>query len=172
MKNTLTTLIVLTFLFAGNTLNAQSTKIGHINMQELIAAMPESDSAQVNLQKMAKEMEANYQQMQVEYNKKFEDYNKNSKTYNDLIKSTKESELRDLNKRMQDFQTAAQQKLQEQNQKLLKPILEKVNKAVADVGREYKFTYIFDAPPQGVVVFIGADATDVMPLAKKKLGLK
>jgi outer membrane protein len=170
MKKILITLFVLTFIIAGSTLVAQSPKIGHINMQELITAMPESDSAQVKLQKMSKEMESNYQQMQVEFNKKYEDYTKNSKDYNDLVKSTKEAELQDLNKRMQEFQTSAQQKLQEQNQKLLKPILDKANKAIADLARENKFTYILDTA-QGVVIFSGADAIDIMPMAKKKLGL-
>ena len=170
MKKILIALTVLTFILAGSTLKAQSPKIGHINMQELIAAMPESDSAQAKLQKMAKEMDSNYQQMQVEFNKKYEEYNKTSKELNDLVKSTKEAELQDLSKRMQEFQTSAQQKLQEQNQKFLKPILEKANKAIADVARENKFTYVLDTA-QGLVVFSGADAIDVLPLAKKKLGL-
>jgi outer membrane protein len=170
MKKILIALTVLTFILAGNTLKAQSPKIGHINMQELIAAMPESDSAQAKLQKMAKEMDSNYQQMQVEFNKKYEEYNKTSKELNDLVKSTKEAELQDLSKRMQEFQTSAQQKLQEQNQKFLKPILEKANKAIAEVARENKFTYVLDTA-QGLVVFSGTDAIDVLPLAKKKLGL-
>lgn len=172
MKKNLITLLVLTFILAGNTLKAQSPKIGHINMQELLAAMPESDSAQTNMQKMTKEMQSTYQQMQAEFNKKYEEYSKNSKNYNELVRSTKEAELGDMNKRMQEFQTSAQQKLQEQNQKLLKPILDKATKAVAEVGRENKFTYILDAPPQGIVVYVGADAIDLMPMAKKKLGLK
>jgi outer membrane protein len=171
MKKILITLFVLTFILAGSSLKAQSPKIGHINLQELIQALPEYDSAQSKLQKMAKEMDSNYQQMQVEFNKKYEEYTKNSKDYNDLVKSTKEAELQDLSKRMQEFQTSAQQKLQEQNQKLLKPILDKANKAIGDIARENKFTYVLDTPPQGTVVYTGADAIDLMPLVKKKLGL-
>jgi outer membrane protein len=171
MKKILISLFVLTFIFAGGTLKAQSQKIGHINMQELVQALPEYDSAQSKLQKLAKEMDSNYQQMQVEFNKKYEEYTKNSKDFNDLVKSTKEAELQDLSKRMQEFQTSAQQKLQEQNQKFLKPILDKANKAIADIARENKFTYVLDTPPQGTVVYTGADAIDLMPLVKKKLGL-
>ncbi len=173
MKKILISLFVLTLILSGSTLMAQTQKIGHINLQELITAMPESDSAQTKLQKSAKEMDSNYQQMQGEFNKKYEEYTKNSKDYNDLVKSTKEAELQDLSKRMQEFQTNAQQKLQELNQKLLKPILDKANRAISDVAREAKFTYILDTPAQGgAVVFTGADAIDIMPLVKKKLGLK
>jgi outer membrane protein len=170
MKNILITLFVLTFVLAGNTLKAQSPKIGHINLQELIVAMPESDSANANLQTMTKEMQANYQQMQTDFNKKFEDYTKNSKTYNELVRSTKEAELQDMNKRMQAFQTNAQQKIQEQNQQLLKPILEKANKTITAIAKENKFTYVLDTS-QGVVLYTGVDAIDLMPMAKKRLGL-
>jgi outer membrane protein len=170
MKNILISLFVLTFILAGNTLKAQSPKIGHINMQELIAAMPESDSANANLQKMTKEMQTNYQQMQADFNKKYEEYTKNSKVYNDLVRSTKEAELQDINKRMQAFQTNAQQKIQEQNQQLLKPILDKANKTIAYIAKENKFTYVLDTS-QGVVIYTGVDAIDLMPMAKKKLGL-
>lgn len=141
-------------------------------MQELITSMPESDSAQINMQRMTKELQSTYQQMQAEFNKKYDEYNKNSKSYNELVRSTKEAELGDMNKRMQEFQTSAQQKLQEQNQKLLKPIVDKATKAVTEIGRENKFTYILDSPAQGTIVYYGADAIDVMALAKKKLGLK
>ncbi len=164
--------VILMFLF-GRTSLAQSQKIGHINLQELVSAMPESDSAQVLLQKTQKEMEGTYQQMQAEFNKKFEDFNKNSKTYNELVKTTRETELQDLNKRLQAFQTNAQQNLQQLNQKLLKPILEKANKAIADVAREGKFTYILDTNAAGgTVLYSGPDAVDILPVAKKKIGVK
>jgi len=164
--------VILMFLFGSSSI-AQSQKIGHINLQELVSAMPESDSAQVLLQKTQKEMEATYQQMQTEFNKKFDDFNKNSKSYNELVKTTRETELQDLNKRLQTFQTNAQQTLQQLNQKLLKPILEKANKAIADVAREGKFTYILDTNASGgTVLYSGPDAIDILPMAKKKIGVK
>ena len=164
--------VILMFLFGSPSI-AQSQKIGHINLQELVSAMPESDSAQVLLQKTQKEMEATYQQMQTEFNKKFDDFNKNSKSYNELVKTTRETELQDLNKRLQTFQTNAQQTLQQLNQKLLKPILEKANKAIADVAREGKFTYILDTNASGgTVLYSGPDAIDILPMAKKKIGVK
>jgi outer membrane protein len=172
MKNIIIAMFVLALILTGSSINAQSSKIGHINMQILIAAMPESDSAQAFIQRTTKELQATYQQMQTELNKKYEEYNKSSKSLNELVKATKEGELNDMSKRVQEFQTSAQQQLQDLNQKLLKPILEKANKAISDIAREGKFTYILDTPTQGgTVVFIGTDAIDIMPLVKKKLGL-
>jgi outer membrane protein len=173
MKQIIYSLVVVTLLLTAGTSVAQSQKIGHINLQTLVSAMPESDSAQVLLQKTQKEMEATYQQMQAEFNKKYEEFNKNSKSYNELVKTTRESEIQDMGKRLQTFQSNAQQNLQQLNQRLLKPILDKANKAIADVAKEGKFTYILDTnASNGVVLYTGPDAIDILALAKKKIGIK
>ena len=172
MKQIIYTLVVISMFFFGNSSIAQSQKIGHINLQSLVSAMPESDSAQILIEKTQKEMEATYQQMQAEFNKKYDEFNKNSKTYNELVKTTRETELQDLSKRLQQFQTNAQQTLQQLNQKLLKPILEKANKAIADVAKEGKFTYILDTNgSNSTVIYTGPDAVDILPLAKKRIGI-
>ena len=49
-------------------------KLGHISSQELLSAMPQSDSAQVKLERLAKEHEAVLDEMTVEFNKKYEAY--------------------------------------------------------------------------------------------------
>lgn len=170
MKKVLLTGLLVALVSTGS-IFAQAQKIGHINMQELVAAMPESDSAQAKLQKAAKELDNTYQQLQDEFKKKYDDYNKNAGTYSDLVRNTKETELQDMSQRMQTFQQNAQQDLQAQQQKLMKPILDKANKAISDVARENKFTYIFDST-QGIILYMGTDAIDLMPLVKKKLGLK
>ena len=51
-----------------------SLKIGHINTQELLAAMPESDSAQAKIEKVYKDFQSQLEVMQVEFNSKYQDY--------------------------------------------------------------------------------------------------
>ncbi len=170
MKKVLLTGLMVALVSTGS-IFAQAQKIGHINMQELVTAMPESDSAQVKLKKAANELDNTYQQLQDEFKKKYDDYNKNASTFSDLVRNTKETELQDMSQRMQTFQQNAQQDLQTQQQKLMKPILDKANKAISDVARENKFTYVLDST-QGIILYMGTDAIDLMPLVKKKLGLK
>ena len=64
-------------------------KIGHINSQELLAAMPESDSAQKKLEKVARDHELVLEEMSVEFNKKFETYRKamDAGTLSDLARA-------------------------------------------------------------------------------------
>jgi len=71
----------------------QTGKFGHINSQELLSAMPESDSAQAKMQKLQTTYETQFEEMQVELNKKYDDYLTNRESYTDLIRQTKEAEI-------------------------------------------------------------------------------
>jgi len=152
--------------------NSQNLKFGHINSDELIQAMPEFDSAQAKLEKFRKELVNALELMTVELNNKNDAYQKEAKNLTDIVKQTKEQELIDLNKRIQDFQQNAQEQLQNKQVELFQPIYNKVNKAIQDVGKENGFLYVFDVAKGSLVYFDETKSTNVMPLAKAKLGLK
>jgi outer membrane protein len=171
MKNLSKLFLVVSLLMAGMiSLNAQQLKLGHINTQELIAAMPESDTAQQKMQQAMKQLETELERMQVEFNNKYEDYVTNMETYSDLIRQSKETELQEMNQRIQQFQANAEQDLQQQRQKLFKPILDKANEAIAEVAQENGFTYIFDSG-SGVLLFTSDNSKDIMSMVKEKMGL-
>ena len=172
MKTKITLYALLLALLIGSQYNLfAQIKLGHINSQELLAAMPETDSAQIQLERVAKQHELVLEEMQVEFNKKFNEYNKNYKTYTDLIRSTKESELQDLQERMQSFQETAEQDIAQKRIELFKPIQDKAIKAVNTVAEEKGFTYIFDVGT-GAVVYSAKNTIDILPFVKEKLGIK
>jgi len=155
------------------TSSAQNFKFGHINSEELIQALPEFDSATAKLEKYRKELVNYLELMSVELNNKSDAYNKESKNLTDLVKQTKEQELIDLNRKIQEFQTNAQQNLQDKQVELFQPIYTKVDKAIKDVGKENGFTYIFTVGQGSPLVFFDeTKSTNVMPMVKAKLGIK
>jgi outer membrane protein len=154
------------------TLFAQTNlKLGHINSLELFQAMPESDSAQAKLEKAVKELQSQLEAMQVEFNNKYQDYVSKKDTYSDLIRQTKEADLQQMNQRIQQFQANAEQDVQKQRTEIFKPVQDKANKAIADVGKENGFTYIFDISA-GTVIYHADNSINILSLVKQKLGLK
>jgi len=152
---------------------AQTIKFGHINSDELIQALPEFDSANVKLEKFRKDLINALELMSVELNNKSDTYQKELKNYTEIVRQTKEQELVDMNKRIQEFQNNAQQQLQEKQAELFQPIMAKVDKAIKDVGKENGFVYIFSiGQGSSLLYFDDSKSTNVMPLAKAKLGLK
>jgi outer membrane protein len=172
MKNIINTLFIIVFVLSGLTLKAQDKlKIGYINSQELLSAMPESDSAQKNIEKLAAEHQSLLEEMTVEFNKKYDEYSKKMSTYSELAKASKEAELQDMQNRIQTFEQTAQQDIQQKRIELFKPIQDKALKAVSAVAEENGFTYILDKGT-GAIVYESSDAQDILPLVKKKLGLQ
>jgi outer membrane protein len=164
--------LVIIVTFAGQDVVAQNFKFGHINRNELIQAMPEFDSARVKLEKLSTELQNTAELLQVELNNKYETYLKESKNLTDLVKQTKEQEIQDAQKRLSDFQTNAQTQLQEKQVELFNPVTEKADKAIKEVGKENGFIYVFDLSQNVIAYFDEAKSTNIMALAKAKLGLK
>jgi outer membrane protein len=87
----------------------------------------------------------------------------------DLIRQTKEKEITDLQQRIQAFQASADQDLQNKQQELFNPLIQKIKDAITAVGKENGYNYILDVGTGAVVYYQG---DDIMPLVKKKLGIK
>jgi outer membrane protein len=126
----------------------------------------------VKLEKFRKDLVNALELMSVELNNKSDAYNKESKNLTDIVKQTKEQELVDMNRRIQEFQTNAQTQLQDKQTELFQPIYVKVDKAIKDVGKENGFTYLFDVAKGSLLYFDETKSTNVLPLAKAKLGIK
>ena len=169
MKNIMKIIASLLLIITASGVSAQ--KFAHINSQELLAAMPESDSAQAMIEKLAANYESQLEEMQVELNKKYDDYLNNRDSYTDLIRQTKESEISDLQSRIQQFETIATQELQTKRTELLRPILDKANGAIKNVAETNNFIYVFDIS-QGNPIYYSDQSVDILPLVKEKLGLK
>ena len=164
--------LIFVIALAGQSAMAQSFKFGHINSDELIQSMPEYDSATVKLEKFRKELLNALDLMTVEFNTKNEAYQKDSKNLSDIVKQTKEQELMDMQKRIQDFQSNAQQQLQNKQTEVFQPIYVKVDKAIKDIGKENGFLYVFDVAKGALLYFDEAKSINVLSLVKTKLGLK
>lgn len=164
--------LMIVIALAGQSAMAQNFKFGHINSDELIQSMPEYDSATVKLEKFRKELVNALELMQVELNNKNEAYQKESKTLSDIVRQTKEQELIDMQKRIQDFQANAQTQLQNKQNEVFQPIYLKVDKAIKDVGKENGFFYVFDVAKGALLYFDESKSVNVMSLVKTKLGLK
>ena len=168
MKNVTKFLALVMVLFA--TQSFAQTKLGHINMQELINLMPERDSAVIKLENYAKELDETMQGMQQEFNTKYQTYQQKSATWTAAILEAKTKELQEMQDRLQMFQQNAQQEMGQLQQTLYAPVFDKANKAIEKIGTDGGFTYIIDLSA-GAVIFKGASSIDLLPMAKEELGI-
>ena len=162
-------IILITFLSIVAFNSYAQNKFGHLDSQELLLLMPERKAAENSIADFAKTLEAQLSAMSAEYQQGLQEYQENEANYNDLVKKDKEAEILGLQQRIQTFQQDAQQSLAAKEQELLEPILSKARKAIEEVAKEGKYTYIFDKT--GGTILYANESEDVLPLVKKKLGL-
>lgn len=152
-------------------LMAQETKLGHINSQEIMSIMPEGAVIQKKLSDLQSKWETELLKMREEYNAKIKEYQEKQATMPESIKAARQSEIQDMEQRIATLNQTATADLQKNQQDLFAPVIDKVKKAIDEVGAENKFLYIFDLSTMSIV-YKSPNSIDIAPLVKKKLGLK
>ncbi len=145
-------------------------KVGHINSNDLLTAMPERAKVKKQIEDHAKQLTATLDAMRKEYDTKVAAFQGKQDVMTDVIKEMKIKEITDLEKRITDFQQTAQTDLQKKEQELLQPIIDKAKEAINAVAKEGNYTYILDDSVGVVLYSIPAD--DIMAKVKKKLGIQ
>lgn len=173
MRNLSKIFAVVSFVLIAGVAMGQEAKFGHIDLQALIQVMPERAKAETDYGKQIEELEAQLGTMQKELETKWNDYMQKRDSLSDIVKSARESEIQDLQQRIQNFQAIAQQQLQQKQNEMLRPIFEKAQKAVAEVGKEKGLIFVFDVSGElGTVLYKSNESLDIMPLVKQKLGIQ
>lgn len=170
MKKLFKVALVAVFMLATAGFAKAQTKIGYIDFNAVIEAMPDLKPIQTQIQAYQKTFIDQSQSMQTELQSKGAAYEKNSKTMTDAARTAAENELQDLQKRIQDFNNNAQQQVQAKSSELFKPVSDKAKAAITAVAKEKGYTYVLDTQSTGLIVSPPGD--DLMTAVKLKLGLK
>ena len=159
-------------LFLMSISSSYAQKFGYCNSTELLVNLPE-----------VKQADSELQGFQSQLQKMGQDRVKQLQANSEALKRKEEQGA--MSPKDLEIQTAAlakeeesivayeqevYQKISEKRQLLYQPILEKVNKAMADVATENGFAFVFDTNSN---ILLYADETlDVSPLVKKKLNIE
>ena len=169
MKNTIKVFVLVALTLAAMSVSAQ-VKLGHIETQKLIQAMPEWTAAQKTFEEEQKKVNTELNGLREQFQTKLAEYSEKMKTYSEAMRATTEEELQGLQQRIQRFQETAMAQLEKTQNDLMQPVMEKALNAIKEVGKENGFTYIFDMNAR--ILYAAENSQDVLPLVKKKLGLQ
>ena len=163
MKSLFKTAIVIAMLAFSGIANAQ--KLGHVNVQEVMQMMPERDSARVVVEALQKRLEKTMVELQTSYQEKLAKFQGDA-AISEAEKQMLYNDLVNLEKNITEFEQNAQKELQDKEQELLKPMVDKVNASIEKIAKEKGYLYIFDV---NVLHYKGGE--DITPLVKKDLGI-
>lgn len=146
-------------------------KFAHVSSTDIVQALPDYKTAMTEVQNLQKTYEEELQRMQDELKTKYEDYQKNGATLPDAVKQRRETELQDLQTRMQQYYETSQQDLQRVQGEKMQAITAKVSAAIKEVGQAGQYIYVMDTS-SGIPYISETLSTDVTAQVKAKLGIK
>jgi outer membrane protein len=126
---------------------AAQQKIGYVNSEKVLSELPEAKVAQGKLEGVVKAWQDELEKMSKTLQTKYEDYQKQQSMMNDQTKQAKQKELVDEEQKVNQYKQekfGQQGELAMQREKVMKPIQEKVFKAIEKVAKEQKLAFILD----------------------------
>ncbi|HDZ06971.1 hypothetical protein LCGC14_0051630 [marine sediment metagenome] len=162
-------IVVALLLFVATTsfVNAQS-KVAHIDVTQLLSAMPEMKAAEAELKKLQETYNADIQASMTELRNKFTQYQNEAAAKSKEENDKRAVELQGFEKNIGDAQQAAQQEFQKKQAELFAPISEKAKAAIEKVAAAQGFDYVIDAQAGGGLIV--AKGKDLLADVKKQLG--
>ena len=162
---------LLTLTTATSALAQAPLKIGFTSVEYVLSQMPESKQIESQLKTYGSQLEAQLKTKYDEYSTKGEAYQKGAATMTDVVRADKEKELQGLQQSIQEFRQSADQSLQQKQQALLKPALDKLQKAIDDVSTENGYTYVLNSDGATPTLLHGPKEYDISDLVLKKMGV-
>jgi outer membrane protein len=168
MKKRAFLIVALLFLCSG--LFAQA-KIGYVDSKVIIEGMQDAKDAQINLDNIVAAWKTEIQKMNDSLTAVKEDFEKKKLILTENIRKQREEEIKALEKRISDYKLAKfgenGEYFQKQNE-LMKPVQDKVFKAIQDVAKEGDYDFVFDRSSQLMLLYMN-EKYDLTQKVIKKL---
>ncbi len=142
-------LLLLSSILLGN------LKTGYIDSNEIMSKIEEVRQVQVELEKEQRRLQSEAQNLYMEMDSLFKVFESTQLLMSDMKKQEIQQQLTQKQQDLERFQMekfGQGGELERLQIQLLKPVLEKIDKAIQKVGNEEGYDYIFDAVA-GAIVF-------------------
>ncbi|MBN8677583.1 MAG: OmpH family outer membrane protein [Chitinophagales bacterium] len=146
-------------------------KFGYCNSGALLTQIPEVKAADSDLTAFQTQLTKRGQEMVEALQKKAQDLERKQQqgTISPKDLEMQSAKLKEEEAAIAKYEQEVYEKLSIKREELFKPILDRVNQAMADVAKENQFMFVFDSGSQ--VLLYSDESLDVTKLVKAKLGI-
>ncbi len=136
--------LAIGFMLGLGARGANDMKVGYVDTDNVISQLPDSKGVQEKIKKLQEGAEAEMQKMAKSLQDAFEEYERKKSTMTEEAKKKKEEELLEKRQQLEEFRYQKQGELQKKTGELLKPIEEKVIKAIEKVAKQYGYSIVLN----------------------------
>jgi outer membrane protein len=171
-KTVMRTLVLALALGLVSFVSQAQSKIGYADVDYIFSQMPEAKQIDTDLKSLQTQLKNQIETKASEFQKKLADYQANLNTMLDAVRANTERELQQLQQNLQKLQEDAQTTIQNKQTQLMKPVYEKVGKAIEDTAKENGFNMVLSQQIGGLdVVLYSDESSDISDLVLKKMGI-
>ena len=156
------------FVAATSFVTAQS-KVAHIDVTQLLSAMPAMKTAEAELKKLSETYNADIEAAMTEFQNKAAQYQNEAQSKSKEENEKRAVELQGMQKTIGEANQNAQQELQKKQAELFEPISKTAKAAIEKVAAAQGIEYVIDAQPGGGLIV--ATGKDLLVDVKKELNI-
>ncbi len=148
-------------------------KIGYVSTDGIMKQLPDAQDAQKQLDAFVVQWQGELNKLQQDWQKKFDDYDKRKLIMTEQRRAEAERELRELDQRMAEFRNkkfGQNGELFTKQNELMKPVQDRVFKAIQDVALEESYDYVFDKSGEILLMYANSKY-DLTPKVLSKLNI-
>ncbi len=162
--------LIALLLFPVSCVFAQQ-KIGYVDSKVIVESMQDAKDAQANLDNIVSGWKAELKQMTDSLASFKDDYEKKKLVLTEKVRQQREDDIKGLEKKIADYKLLKfgenGEYFQKQND-LMKPVQDKVFKAIQDVAKDDDYDFVFDRSSQLMLLYMN-EKYDITQKVIKKL---
>lgn len=142
-------------------------KMGYANASYIISLLPETKVVETDLQSYEKQLKNRLKDKYEEFQAKGMDLQQNFERMTDLERADKQKDLQTLEESIIRFEQEANVSLQNKNEELMDPLLERVQNAIDAVAKRENYRYVFKSES----LLYASETEDITSLVLKELNI-
>lgn len=147
-------------------------KFGYLNYSEVLKCMPQYAEAESQLKVLQGKYDAEIQRSENEFTRKYAEFLQEQKDFPQNILVKRHKELQELMEKSIAFKSEIRNTLQTARNKMLEPLNQDLNDAIARVALQYNLEYVIDMGT-GAYLFVNSNAgMDITDAVKSALGIQ
>ena len=169
MKHLKTFAVALVMFVAATSFATAQSKIAHIDVTQLLSAMPAMKTAEAELKKLSETYNADIEAAMTEFQNKATQYQNEAESKSKEENEKRAVELQGMKQTIGEANQNAQQELQKKQAELFEPISKTAKEAIEKVAAEQGIDYVIDSQAGGGLIV--AKGEDLLADVKKELGI-
>lgn len=166
-------LSVLTlFLLFGATQSQAQIKIGFMDVQAVMSQLPEMENIQSQLDEFVSGKQQQLQDRTASFQEAVANYQENQASMSDQQQAAREKELGGMEQDLRTFQQNLQTEIQQYRQKLLSPVYQDIDEAIASIAEERSLDLVLNKATmrgESIVQFSAQESLNITDEVVKRI---